>query len=474
MPTAKSRPKGYTRAVRDSTPAFIPIAEWFPSQNGAPDQDKAGQRTAESFLACNRGILRDFGIVAEVSFSRGTAGVRIQPSTRIGAFPLISPTSGKPDYALVIEPRFTWSVAGQMFSAMGFRTVPQLLPLSLSPQSERQIPAWLMTSIILPRIRLMLNFIQRRFETTSQTLKAPRGSVLWNQYAVNHIALGRADQVPCVFPDLRDDREIRAALKWVVQHHKNSLMGQRKHGRVVHDLLRECDFLLSKLWGVMPLEPRGPLISRLQQRVAINKKVFRDGLQAIEWTTEERGLAGMSELSGLAWSLDMEVFFEAWVESIAERVARSAGATIKVGRKRETQVPIDWQPPSLGSQRSLLPDIVVQKDDVVLVIDAKYKRHAEEIERSGWHELNLEAREQHRDDVLQALAYSTIFNARKVVTCLAFPTAARHWETLNERNRVVAKATIRTGERTVEIVLIAVPLSENTQPVADIIHGLLS
>jgi len=474
MPTSKIPLKGYTRSVRDSTPAFIPVAEWFPQQSGAPDPEKAGQRTAESFLSCNRGILRDFGIVAEVGFSHGIAGVRIQPSTRIGAFPLISPTSGRPDYGLVIEPRFTWNVAGQMFSAMGFRAVPQLLPLPHPPQSERQIPAWLISSIILPRIHRLINAMQRRFEITSQTLNAPRGSVLWNEYAVNHIALGRSDQVPCVFPDLRDDRELRSALKWVVLRHKNSLMGQRQHGRVIQDLIRECDFLLGKLLGALPAEPCGGLLSRLQRRISINNKVFRDGLQAIEWTAEERGLAGMSDLAGLAWSLDMEIFFEAWVESLAERAARSSGATVKVGRKRETQVPIDWQPPSLGSQRSLLPDIVVEKEDVVLIIDAKYKRHAEEIERSGWHEMNSEIREQHRDDVLQALAYSTVFNARKVVTCLAFPTAAAHWESLNERNRVTAKATIQTGSRVVEIALIAVPLGVKTEPISEIIRSFLN
>jgi 5-methylcytosine-specific restriction endonuclease McrBC regulatory subunit McrC len=202
--------------------------------------------------------------------------------------------------------------------------------------------------------------------------------------------------------------------------------------------------------------------------------VFRDGLQAIEWTAEERGLAGLSDVSGLAWSLDMEVFFEAWVESIAERVARSSGGIIKVGRKRETQVPIDWLPPSLGSQGALVPDIVVAKEDVVLVIDAKYKRHAEEIERSGWSDLRDDVREQHRDDVLQALAYSTLFNCQRVITCLAYPTAAKHWETLNERNRTMSRATIREGKRSVEIVLLAVPLSGKTDSITEKLSKLVA
>ncbi|MFM7181191.1 MAG: 5-methylcytosine restriction system specificity protein McrC [Verrucomicrobiales bacterium] len=474
MSANRTQKRGNTRVVRDSTASFIPVLDWFPPTSAIKDPEKAGQKLAESFLNCNRGILKDFKIISDVRFKQGIPGVALLPSTRIGAFPLLSPTTGKPDFGLVIEPRFTWSTAGKMFAAMGFRTVPEILPLPYPPQSERQIPAWLISSIVLPRIRQLLDTVHRRFEFTEQVEPAPRGTVQWNDYASHHLARGRADQVPCRFPDLRNDRELLSAIRWVVFKHKNSLLGQRAHGRVVHELLLECDILLRKLGGYTPMEPRGSLLNRLHRRAGINTKVFREGLQAIEWTAEERGLAGLSDLAGLAWSLEMEVFFETWVESIAERFARSAGGSIKVGRKRETQVPIDWLPPSLGSQRSLVPDIVVAKEDVVLVIDAKYKRHAEEIERSSWNDLSDDVREQHREDVLQALAYSTLFNSRRVITCLAYPTAANHWETLNERNRTMSHATIRQGQRSVEIVLLAVPLSGNTDPIVEKFSSLVA
>src|SRR5690242_13836324 len=99
--------------------------------------------------------------------------------------------------------------------------------------------------------------------------------------------------------------------------------------------------------------------------------------------------------------MDMEAFFEAWVEAIADHVSRRVGAQLRTGRRDQTRVPLDWHPPSIGSQRSLLPDIVIERKDVVVVIDAKYKRHAEEIERLGWHDVDADLREQHRNDVLQ-------------------------------------------------------------------------
>ena len=87
-----------------------------------------------------------------------------------------------------------------------------------------------------------------------------------------------------------------------------------------------------------------------------------------------------------------------------------------------------WAPPSAGSQRSLVPDLVMEREDVVVVLDAKYKRHAEEIERLGWANADEVLREHHRNDVLQALAYSALFDAPRVVACLVYPASPTTWQ----------------------------------------------
>jgi len=78
---------------------------------------------------------------------------------------------------------------------------------------------------------------------------------------------------------------------------------------------------------------------------------FINGLQAIEWTIEERGLAGLSDREGIPWKMPIDQFFEAWVETVFRKVAQRTGGQIKVGRKRETTHPINWEPPYLGSQK---------------------------------------------------------------------------------------------------------------------------
>lgn len=458
------------RSIPDCTERFIAAPDWLGGE-GANPKDSA-ERRAEQLVRMNEGVLKDLAVEADVASRAGTPGVLLWTSTKVGAVPLLSPITGRPDFGLVVEPRFQWSSAGDMLAGTGFRVVPELLPLPDLVQSERRVPPWVLSSVVLARLKSLLDSLQRRFTMTEADLGAPKGQVDWERYTSARLPLGRALEVPCRFPDLRDDEEIRSAIHWVVRRHREALLGQAAAGLVVRRLLELCDLLLSRLTGAPPKLP-SPGARSAWGRAKTPARVFREGIQAIEWTVDERGLAGLAELSGLAWRMDMEVFFEAWVEAIAEQAARRTGSILTAGRRGETKVPLDWSPPSAGSQRSLVPDLVLRHQDVVVVVDAKYKRHAEEIERLGWSGADATLREAHRADVLQALAYSTLFDAPRLVACLAYPAGPSAMAALSERGRIVTRAKVRAGARQVELALLAVPLTGERQVGAMAMEQLL-
>ena len=62
--------------------------------------------------------------------------------------------------------------------------------------------------------------------------------------------------------------------------------------------------------------------------------------------------------------MDVEIFFEAWVESAAADTARSGAERLRMERRQETRVPLDPAPPFSGSRRSLVPDLVLGRGDV--------------------------------------------------------------------------------------------------------------
>ena len=148
---------------------------------------------------------------------------------------------------------------------------------------------------------------------------------------------------------------------------------------------------------------------------------FREGIQAIDWTLEERGLAGLSDIQGLPWILPMDSFFEAWLETVVFSFSRQIGGTLQVGRKQETTTPIHWDNAFLGTQKYLVPNVILESEDLTDIFDAKYKRHWEELNSNNWLHIEKEIQEQHRQDLLQVLAYSTFHSNKRVVSCLIYP-----------------------------------------------------
>lgn len=458
---------GGTQSLPDCSRTFIRSYDWLAEEGR--DQPATAELRAEQLVQNNLGILRELGVSAHPTRHRGEAGLLFETSARVGAIPLISPVSGRPDFGLVVEPRFSWSSAGEVLAATGMKVLPELLPVPDLPRSNRRVPPWVLSSVILQRLKALTDSMRRSFVMVDDVRRAPRGQVDWGRYAA-FFAEGRPVDVPCRFPDLIEDEDLRAAVHWVLLRHRDALLAQLSAGAVVRELLALCEELLVRVRSTPPRVPSERL-RRFWTRVPLSLRVFREGLEAMNWTFDERGLAGLSELSGLSWRMDMEVFFESWVETIAEACAARTGSRVRSGRLSQTKVPLDWMPAGSGSQRALIPDVVIERDDFVMVLDAKYKRHAEEIGRIGWSNVSDELREQHRADVLQALAYSTLFDKPRTIACLVYPTTLSSWRALKERGRTLARATVRASSRRVELALLAVPLCGQRDELS---HELLS
>ena len=154
----------------------------------------------------------------------------------------------------------------------------------------------------------------------------------------------------------------------------------------------------------------------------------------------------------------MDAFFEAWIETLVTQLARSMGGIVRTGRKRETLAPIHWDHPYMGTQKYLLPDVILEHEDTTYIFDAKYKRHWEEISMDSWSRQENEFQEQHRQDLLQVLAYASTKSTQRVVACLIYPCQAQTWESLQRRNLLFRRAHLPVSGRSLELLLTAVPM----------------
>ncbi|MGC8794641.1 MAG: hypothetical protein ACP5U2_14755 [Bryobacteraceae bacterium] len=319
--------------------------------------------------------------------------------------------------------------------------------------------------MVLARLELLLKSLERRFEIAEETRPAPRGRVLWNRYVHRHIPHANFLTVLCAFADLRDDRQLRAAIRYCLELEIRSLETQREHGAFIHLLIVWAERMRRTVLDAPPRAP-SPLMLDAWLRRPLRTRPFVEGIEAIQWTLEERGLAGLSDLEGIPWTLPMDRFFEAWVETILAHVARRTGAVRRTGRLRETVVPIRWEPAHCGSQASLVPDHWLEWPWGILIVDAKYKLHWEELEGSQRGDWGEALREDHRRDLLQVLAYAGLASSRNVIACLVYPCRRETWESLRSRERLFLKAPLPVHGRSLSLWLTAVPLCPTVEEYA--------
>jgi hypothetical protein len=455
--------------LNDSSILRLPTAFLLKGQVPRDPQSQAA-RLAKHFIQQNYGILSNMGISPGLDYDGNNVDIVIKAGTRIGAVPLLSPTSGRPDYGVIIKPRFGWQGIGSMLNRMGWKVLPSTLKLPLLPRSDRKIPPWVLSTTVLFRIKELLDTMERRFDYTESDLRAPRGSVKWTRYMTSCMTAARFLDVPCRYPDLRDDREFKSAIHFTLRKQIASLESQRSAGAFVLVLINLCQSLLERVYSFEPKQP-SPSTINAWYRGPFRSGVFRDGLQAMEWTIDNRGLAGLGDLQGLPWIMSMEEFFEAWVETIAEALTRRIGGVLRAGRKRETISPLIWDPPYTSTQKYLLPDLILDRfsahenEKETIIFDAKYKGHWEDLNFEQWGRLDEDLRERHRADLLQVLAYSTLSEAKRIVSCLVYPCKKQNWERMKSRGKLYHRASLNAGRRDVSLVLTAIPMDTDIEEI---------
>jgi hypothetical protein len=435
-----------------------------------PNQQLANM--GNHFRKANAGVLKDFGVDCDLTFAEKRVALRFRTRSTVGAFPMISPSTGKPEIGLIVRPRFGWAGVGSVLGITGWKVVPELLMLPLLPKSERKIPPWVLSLTLLPRIEKLLQHLQRKFDFQEQETNAPKGQVNWTNYAVKKFGTFKMLEVPCRFPSLQYNQELKAAIHYTLLVHLRSLQNQTNNGSVIFRLLEYCQNLIENVAGCPPKKPSPKFFDRWQ-KVPIKSDILREGLQAIQWTADERGLAGLGELEGIPWMMRMEQFFEGWLESLVKRAAMLTGGIVKSGRLKQTVAALSWDPAFVGSQRSLIPDLVVEREDQVIIFDAKYKQHWEEIREKPWWKIEEDIKEQHRIDLFQILAYSTLFSRQNIIACLVYPCSLKTWESLKTRGRLSHRAFLGFENRRISLLFTAVPMAGNMTDIVDELIRLL-
>ena len=113
-----------------------------------------------------------------------------------------------------------------------------------------------------------------------------------------------------------------------------------------------------------------------------------------------------------SWRIDFSLLFEKYVQFIFNQVSLEIGAiqlnNYKIRRSSH------FSP--LWSLNYLEPDIILMKNNLDIVIDAKYKSHLFNLKST-----TEELKEEHRKDLHQLLAYTAFTKNKNKVGILCYP-----------------------------------------------------
>lgn len=149
----------------------------------------------------------------------------------------------------------------------------------------------------------------------------------------------------------------------------------------------------------------------------------------------------------------MDKLFEYWVEYWASKFAKMIGANYFSDINNNSRIRFfnicNWK-----SLKQLRPDVVIEKDSKVLILEIKYKKHLVYLQFA---QKSPEILEEHRHDLHQLLAYLSTTQKDRRIGCLIYPNLNGkpifQFATLINYQNVKPK---------VDIVLCGVPFSNDT------------
>lgn len=449
--TPRSQP--LLHGVDHGAPIVVDPAPYIPKGG----RDSSWGPYLDSFLLRNRQALGALNVEPRVVAGRDGVRLELHPGQHAGAAPLLSAVTGLVAGGVIVSPRFGWAGIGRVLSATGWGSGPEFLSLPLVPGSGREVPPWVLAGPAVRRLTELLAHLRRGYRDSSEVRNQPRGQILWPTYITKQFPTGRWHHLPCRYSELDTDSRLRQAIRWTLERLSNDLSSTGGSDRVALVLLDQITHLMEKVIDVPTRRPNrreldfefsGPMVS----------DVLREGLRAIGWIVDERGLGGGRTSDGLAWSLPLDRLWERYAEHILREEAARSGGRVRVGRLGETTVPLPWNSPTQRALGHLIPDFVIHRPDSVEIVDAKYKAHFADLDSTRWREFTDEAKESLRADVHQVLAYAAVVgSSSNMKATLLYPVKQDLFEELQMRNHDRVFARIPAGVHEIHLQMRALP-----------------
>ncbi len=408
---------------------------------------KEDKRYPESFLqkfiTVNRHSFDFLGITPSVEQVDYRYNLVLTTSKNIGTAPIFSPRH-KPFCDIVVSGRYNEEV-GELIPLLGDYISPEYSDkLKLTKTCQQTPPIYLECCRFIDKYVEARRFKWQKFSIVAQIQNSPNSGTDWNRYAVD------ISSNPLSFSTFYNRRNILTTehVEW------------RKLNYV---LLIAIDILSSH---------STPIRARMQYREQVNtlsrivdKSETIPTEELITHASEPKVIKELKAIGNLilqghvnqsiAWRMDYAEFFERYVQYLFTSVARRKGCFAYDNE----HFSISGKSKPRWGLAYLEPDLVLQKDGVQYVIDAKYKSHI-----FNWTETSDDLKEAFRHDFHQVIAYSSFSQAQHRKAMLVYP--------FNDFFHRVVDVRSPLDPTTVSVSLVGIPIGK--KPLNETVDKLAS
>ena len=391
--------------------------------------DRDAKNELALFLLYNRPSFSFLSISVSVS-KDGASSLIFEPSEKVGCAPLFSPKNGKPCASIVVKGNMGENISEVLPLIDGDIEISFSDKLIL-PFADSKPPMYFECSKYVDQYIKAQRLHWKKFVSEERVEHLPASSTQWTKYAL---------------------KSFNPFEKLKYPNKKNLLSTNHTEWRELNYVLKMCLDELSA--------PQTPRISRLTYKEKVEDLRRKTDLTNITKPTELRARAADPlEIKKLklignriihsitseyrAWSVDFSQLFERYVQYIFKLVANQIGwHSYSNSKFTISGLHTSW------SLSYLEPDILIRKNDRVIVADAKYKMHMMNSDSGSVDSL----KESFRHDIHQVLAYSSFSIETSNISFIIYPS-----KSFRKIHQVIRSSVVAV---TNDLFLIGIPWGE--------------
>lgn len=361
----------------------------------------------QKFIDYNRLMFEFLGVTPSIEGNGKTVELSFKTDKYMGAIPLRAPDTGKQIGDFVVGPRYASGT--DKFSE--YVEIVNLLETGISPEFKDSIPLFSSNSIRPPVYFDAVKYVKildkamrakwNKFQDKEAYYNAPRAQINWDKYAKDSFDPQKRLSFPCKENTLTMLHDEYFNINYVYSLAKNELALPTTPQNIKSQIHENIQYLDKKLENFSEKETTELVVHNSDPLLIKTLKI------------QGNKILKRNSKNVTAWRVDLSVLFERYIQFILKSVSCEIGAIQLENYKiRNSSRPTAW------SLAYLEPDIILIKNDLTIVVDAKYKSHLFNIKNNSEFLKN-----EHRMDLHQVLAYSSFNKNRNKMAILCYPNS---------------------------------------------------